>query len=91
MSFDALEIPEKGTPSAEKDVTLRYAKEDLDKVCSEVQKKHLTTPVENLHAVSHFNTKTFSALNYRQDFGTIVKELGIRSGLDTGKVELSRV
>ena len=31
----------------------------------------LTTQVENLHAVSH---ETFSALNYSQDFGTIVKE-----------------
>ena len=34
----------------------------------------LTTQVENLHAVSHFKHETFSALNYSQDFGTIVKE-----------------
>ena len=34
----------------------------------------LTTQVENLHAVSHFKLETFSALNYSQDFGTIVKE-----------------
>ena len=38
-------------------------------------RKFLTTQVENLHAVSHFNTKHFmSALNYAQDFGTTVKE-----------------
>ena len=35
---------------------------------------HLTTQVENLHAVSHFKHQTFSALNYSQDVGTIVKE-----------------
>ena len=34
----------------------------------------LTTQVENLHAVSHFKHETCSALNYSQDFGTIVKE-----------------
>ena len=34
----------------------------------------LTEQVENLHAVSHFKHETFSALNYSQDFGTIVKE-----------------
>lgn len=34
----------------------------------------LTTQVENLHAVSHFKHKTFSAFNHSQDFGTIVKE-----------------
>ena len=34
----------------------------------------LTTQVENLHAVSHFKHETFNALNYSQDFGTIVKE-----------------
>ena len=30
--------------------------------------------MENLHAVSHFKHETFSAFNYSQDFGTIVKE-----------------
>ena len=30
--------------------------------------------MENVHAVSHFKHETFSALNYSQDFGTIVKE-----------------
>ena len=34
----------------------------------------LTTQVENPHAVSHFKHETFSALNYSQDFGTIVKK-----------------
>ena len=34
----------------------------------------LTTQVEHLHAVSNFKDETFSALNYTQDFGAIVKE-----------------
>ena len=34
----------------------------------------LTTQVDNLNAVSHFKHKTFSTLNYAQDFGTIVKD-----------------
>lgn len=34
----------------------------------------LTTVVENLHAVSHFKNKTFRALQYAPDFGTIAKE-----------------
>ena len=34
----------------------------------------LTTLVENLHAVSHFKSETFTALQYAQDFGTISKE-----------------
>ena len=34
----------------------------------------LTTIVENLHAVSHFKNKTFTALQYARDFGTIAKE-----------------
>lgn len=33
-----------------------------------------TSQVENLHAVSHFKHQTFSALQYAQDFGIIVKE-----------------
>ena len=57
-----------------KKVTLWDAEEDVDKICIDV-KNLLTTQVENLHAVSHFNTKHFmSALNYAQDFGTTVKE-----------------
>ena len=58
-------------------------------------KKRLTTQVENLHAVLHFNTKNF-ALNYAQDFRTtlkesLIKELRARSGLHSRKVELSLV
>ena len=34
----------------------------------------LTTQVEHLHVVSHFKRETFSALNYTQDFGAMVKE-----------------
>ena len=34
----------------------------------------LTTIVENLHAVSHFKNKTFTASQYARDFGTIAKE-----------------
>ena len=128
--YDTFGIHEKGTPA--KKVTLREAKENVDKVCSLVQRTVasvkerfnlsretsvpegtvskktqdslillrrgmnmlienvssinpsfvdlvelltlLTTQVENLHAVSHFKHGIFSALNYSQDFGTIVKE-----------------
>ncbi|RMX58878.1 hypothetical protein pdam_00023710, partial [Pocillopora damicornis] len=34
----------------------------------------LTTQMENLHTVSHFKNETFTALQYAQDFGTILKE-----------------
>ena len=34
----------------------------------------LTTIVENLHAVSHFEHETFDAPQYATDFGTISKE-----------------
>ena len=34
----------------------------------------LTTQVENLHAVSHFNHETFTVLQFSLDFGKIVKE-----------------
>ena len=47
----------------------------------------LTTQVENLQAVFYFNTKTFSALNYAQGFGAMVKELQIRSELQSRKDE----
>ena len=50
--YQAFEIREKGTSS--KKVTLRDAKEDVDKICT---KRLLTTQVENVHEVSHFNTK----------------------------------
>ena len=55
-------------------VTLRDVNEDVDKGCIRY-KKLPTTQVENLHAASHFTQhKTFSALNYAQDFGNRVKE-----------------
>ena len=34
----------------------------------------LPTLVKNLHVVSHFKNETFTALQYAQDFGTILKE-----------------
>ena len=39
-----------------KKVTWRDAEEDVDKIYIEVKKKLLTTQVDNLHEVSHFNT-----------------------------------
>ena len=51
---------------------MRDAKEDDSTKSVLRYKKLLTTLVENLHAVSYYNTKTFSALNYAQDFETIV-------------------
>lgn len=53
----------------------------------------LTTQVENLHAVSHFKHKTFSAFNHSQDFGTIVKESlkRITSGLQSISHTTSRI
>ena len=53
--YQAFEIREKGTSS--KKVTLGDAKEDVDKICKICTKRLLTTQVENVHAVSHFNTK----------------------------------
>ena len=71
--YDAFETGEKG--ASVKKVTLRDANEDVDKVCIRY-KKLLTTQVENLYAVSHFTQhKTFSALNYAQDFGRVKESL----------------
>ena len=83
MFYDTFGIHEKGTPA--KKITFREAKENVDKVCSEVQRKVAsvkerfnlsreindpTTQVENLRAVSHFKHETFSlTLNYAKDFG----------------------
>ena len=65
-----------------KKVTLRDAKEDVDKVHIEVQNtSHNAGGKPILHAVSHFNTITFSAFNYSQDFGFTVKGWLKRSGL----------
>ena len=75
-------------------VTLRDAKEDVDKVCIEVQNTSDNAGGKRTRGFS-LEHKTFSALNYAQDFGTTVKEslkeLGIRSGLHSQKVELSLV
>ena len=54
-------------------VTLRDAKEDVDKVCIEVQKTSDNTGGKPTRCFS-LQHKTFSALNYAQDFGTTVKE-----------------
>ena len=54
-------------------VTLRDAKEDVDKVCIEVQKTFDNAggkPTRD-SSLQHI---TFSALNYAQDLGTTVKE-----------------
>ena len=96
--YDTFGRPEKGTPT--KKLTLMEAKENIDKVYSEVRRivagvkgrfnlsretngallllALLTTHVENLHVVSHFEHETFRTLNYAQDFGTIVKDSLIR-------------
>ena len=63
--------PEKGTSA--KKVTLREAKEDVDKVCIKVQKTSDNAGENPTHGFS-LQHKTFSALNYPQDFGTPVKE-----------------
>ena len=54
-------------------VTLRHAKEDVDKVCIEVQKTSDNAGGKPTRDSSRQH-KTFSALNYAQDFGTTVKE-----------------
>ena len=54
--YEAFEIHEKGTSA--KKVTLRDAKEDVDKICIEVAKKLLTKQVKNLRGFSlHSDTK----------------------------------
>ena len=64
-------MPEKGTSA--KKVTLRDAKEDVDKVCIKVQK---TSDNAGGNPTPGFSLqhKTFSALSYAKDFGTTVKE-----------------
>ena len=61
--------PEKGT-SAEK-VTWREAKEEVDKVCTKVQKTSGNAGEDPTPGFS-LRHKTFSALNYAQGFGTTV-------------------
>ena len=56
-----------------KKVTLRDEKEDLDKICIEVQKGSDNRGGKATRGFS-LQHKTFSALNYAQDFGTTVME-----------------
>ena len=51
--YEAFEIHEKGTSA--KKVTLRDAKEDVDKICIEVAKKPLTNQVKNLLGFSLYS------------------------------------
>ena len=57
----------------EKKVTLMDAKEDFDKICIEVQTTSDNAGGQPTWGFS-LQHKTFSALNYAQDFGTTVKE-----------------
>ena len=56
-----------------KKVTLRDAKEDVDKICIEVQTTSDNAGGQPTRDFS-LQHKTLSALNYAQDFGTTVKE-----------------
>ena len=56
-----------------KKVALRAAKEDVDKICIEVQKTSDNAGGKPTRGFS-LQHKTFSALNYAQDFGTTVKQ-----------------
>ena len=40
---------------------------------------------ENLHAVSHFEHKTFDALQYATNFGTISKESAVEANNEEGR------
>ena len=68
---EAFEMSENGTSA--KKVTLRDAKEDVDKICIEVQTTSDNSGGQPTWGFS-LQPKTFSALNYAQDFGTTVKE-----------------
>ena len=69
-------------------------KEDVDKVCIEVQKTSDKTGGKPTRGFS-LQRKTFSALNYAQDFGTTMKESLQKNyefeGLHSRKIELSLV
>ena len=54
-------------------VTLKDAKEDVDKVCIEVQKTSDNAGGKPIRDFS-LQQKTFSALNYARDFGATMKE-----------------
>ena len=69
--YDDFEINKKGTSA--KKVTMRTRTRMSKKSVSRYE-QILTTQVERLHAISHFiQHKTFSALNYAQDFGNRMK------------------
>ena len=55
---------------------MRDTKEDVDKVCIKVQKTSDNAGATGEQPTRGFSLqhKTFSALNYAQDFGTTVKE-----------------
>ena len=69
--YEAFEIRQKGTSA--KKVTLREVKEDVDKICIEVQTTSDNAAGKPTRGFS-LQHKTFSTLNYAQDFGTTVKE-----------------
>ena len=76
-------------------VTLSDEKEDVDKICIEVQKTSADNAGGKPARGFTLQHKIF-ALNYAQDFRTtskesLIKELRARSGLHSRKVELSRV
>ena len=70
--YEAFEIRKYGTSA--KKVTLRDAEEDIDKICIEVKKKTSDNAGRKPTCGFSLQHKTFSALNYAQDFGTTVKE-----------------
>ena len=70
--YGAFEIREKGTSA--KKVTLTDAKEDVDKSCIEVQRNTSDNAGGNPTRSFSLQHKTFSTLNYAQDFGPAGKE-----------------
>ena len=68
---EAFEIPENGTSA--KKVTLGDGKDCRDKICIEVETTSDNAGGQPKRGFS-LQHKTFSALNYAQDFGTTVKE-----------------
>ena len=69
--YEAFKIRKEGTSA--KKLTLREVKEDVDKICIEVQTTSDNASGKPTRGFS-LQHKTFSTLNYAQDFGTTVKE-----------------
>ena len=91
--FQGFEIREKVTSA--KKVSLRDEQEDVDKICIEVQKTFDNAGGKPTRGFS-LQHRTFSALKYAQlrlwnHSKGFAKELRVRSGLHSRKVELSRV